>query len=42
MADALLMAVWHRGKPTALLHQSDQERRYSIKQFQRLEPFGTV
>jgi putative transposase len=32
VADALLMAVWRRGKPGALMHHSDQWRntlRYS-------------
>jgi putative transposase len=33
VADALLMAVWRRGKPDALLHHSDQG---SSDQFQRL------
>ena len=27
VADALLMAVWRRGKPNELLHHSDQGRR---------------
>ena len=36
VADALLMAVWRRGKPTALLHHSDQGSQYSSEQFQRL------
>ncbi len=35
VADALLMAVWRRGKPNQLLHHSDQGRQYS-EQFQRL------
>ena len=36
VTDALLMAVWRRGKPTALLHHSDQGSQYSSEQFQRL------
>jgi putative transposase len=36
VADALLMAVWRRGKPDALLHHSDQGSQYSSEQFQRL------
>jgi putative transposase len=34
--DALLMAVWRRGKPDALLHHSDQGSQYTSEQFQRL------
>jgi len=36
VADALLMAVWRRGKPRELLHHSDQGSQYSSEQFQRL------
>jgi putative transposase len=36
VADALLMAVWRRGKPDALLHHSDQGSQYTSEQFQRL------
>jgi putative transposase len=36
VADALLMAVWRRGKSKALLHHSDQGSQYSSEQFQRL------
>jgi putative transposase len=36
VADALLMAVWRRGKPDALLHHSDQGSQYASDQFQRL------
>jgi putative transposase len=36
VADALLMAVWRRGKPKQLLHHSDQGSQYSSEQFQRL------
>jgi putative transposase len=34
--DALLMAVWRRGKADALLHHSDQGSQYTSEQFQRL------
>src|ERR1700723_2471047 len=36
VADALLMAVWRRGKPKELLHHSDQGSQYTSEQFQRL------
>jgi putative transposase len=36
VADALLMAVWRRGKPRELLHHSDQGSQYSSEQFQRV------
>jgi putative transposase len=36
VADALLMAVWRRGKPDALLHHSDQGSQYTSEQFQQL------
>ena len=36
VADALLMAIWRRGKPNALLHHSDQGSQYTSEQFQRL------
>jgi len=36
VADALLMAVWRRGKPGALLHHSDQGSQGTSEQFQRL------
>ena len=36
VADALMMAVWRRGKPVALLHHSDQGSQYSSKHFQGL------
>ena len=35
VADALLMAVWRRGKPDALMHHSDRGSQYVSKQFQR-------
>jgi putative transposase len=34
--DALLMAIWRRGRPDALLHHSDQGSQYSSEQFQKL------
>jgi putative transposase len=36
VADALMMAIWRRGKPDALLHHSDQGSQYASEQFQRL------
>ena len=36
VADALVMAVWRRGKPDALLHHSDQGSQYTSEPFQRL------
>jgi putative transposase len=34
--DALVMAIWRRGRPDALLHHSDQGSQYTSEQFQRL------
>jgi len=34
--DALTMALWRRGKPTQLLHHSDQGSQYASDDFQRL------
>lgn len=34
--DALLMAVWRRGKPAELLHHSDQGSQYTSEDFRRL------
>ena len=34
--DALMMAVWRRGKADALLHHSDQGSQYTSEQFQLL------
>ena len=43
VTDALLMAVWRRGKPDALLHHSDQGSQYTSEQFQRLmEDHGII
>ena len=36
VADALVMAIWRRGKPDALLHHSDQGSQYTRQQFQTL------
>ncbi|WP_138956753.1 IS3 family transposase [Sphingomonas sp. KC8] len=36
VTDALMMAIWRRGKPDALLHHSDQGSQYTNEQFQRL------
>jgi putative transposase len=35
VTDALVMAIWRRGKPDALLHHSDRGSQYSSEQFQR-------
>ena len=36
VTDALLMAIWRRGKPDALLHHSDRGSQYSSEAFQKL------
>ena len=36
VTDALLMALWRRGKPAALLHHSDRGSQYTSESFQRL------
>ena len=36
VTDALVMAIWRRGKPDALLHHSDQRSQYTSEQFQQL------
>ena len=36
VTDALVMAIWRRGRPDALLHHSDQGSQYTSEQFQRL------
>jgi putative transposase len=36
LIDALVMAIWRRGKPDALLHHSDRGSRYTSEQFQKL------
>jgi hypothetical protein len=38
VTDALVMAIWRRGKPRALLHHSDRGSQYNSEPFQRLEP----
>ena len=36
VGEALVMVVWRRGKPDALLHHSDQGSQYTSEPFQRL------
>nr|CBA28145.1 hypothetical protein Csp_A05820 [Curvibacter putative symbiont of Hydra magnipapillata] len=36
MAEALMMALWRRGKPVALLHHSEQGSPYTSEHFQQL------
>jgi putative transposase len=36
VTDALLMAIWRRGRPKAVLHHSDQGSQYTSEQFQKL------
>ena len=36
VTDALMMAIWRRGKPRALLHHSDQGSQYTSEPFQKL------
>lgn len=36
VTDTLIMAIWRRGKPNALLHHSDQGSQYTSEPFQRL------
>jgi hypothetical protein len=36
VTDALVMAIWRRGKPDALLHHFDRGSQYTSEQFQRL------
>ena len=36
VTEALLMAIWRRGRPTELLHHSDQGSQYASEPFQRL------
>jgi putative transposase len=36
VGEALLMALWRRGKPQALMHHSDRGSQYASDQFQRL------
>jgi transposase InsO family protein len=35
VTDALLMAIWRRGKPDSLLHHADRGSQYTGEQFQR-------
>ncbi|MCE3225360.1 MAG: transposase [Nitrospira sp.] len=36
VTDALVMAIWRRGKPEAVLHHSDRGSQYTSDPFQRL------
>jgi transposase InsO family protein len=36
VTDALVTAIWRRGKPDALLHHSDRGSQYTGERFQRL------
>jgi len=36
VTDALIMAIWRRGRPDSLLHHSDQGSQHTSEQFQRL------
>ena len=36
VTDALVMAIWRRGRPDALLHHSDRGSQCTSEQFQRL------
>jgi putative transposase len=36
VVDALMMAIWRRGKPVSLLHHSDQGSQYTSEDFQRV------
>jgi len=36
VTDALMMAIWHRGRPKALMHHSDRGSQYTSEAFQRL------
>jgi putative transposase len=36
VTDALVMAIWRRGKPRTVLHHSDQGSQYTSESFQRL------
>ena len=36
VTDALVMAIWRRGRPDSLLHHSDQGSQYTSEEFQRL------
>ena len=36
VTDALMMAIWRRGRPRTLMHHSDQGSQYTSEAFQRL------
>jgi putative transposase len=42
VTDALMMAIWRRGRPDALLHHSDQGSQYTSAPFQRLMDYHGV
>lgn len=42
VTDALVMAIWPRGKPDALLHHSDRGNQYASAQFQGRTPDNGV
>ena len=42
VTDTLLMAIWRRGKPDALLHHSDRGSQYSRETFQKLMTDNSV
>ena len=37
VTDALVIAIWRRGKPDALLHHSDRGSQYTSEQFQKAD-----
>jgi putative transposase len=41
VADALMMAIWRRGKPNALLHHSDQGSQPEFNRSSQ-QPFGLI
>ena len=36
VTDALMMAIWRRGRPQSVMHHSDRGSQYTSEQFQRL------
>jgi putative transposase len=36
VTDALVIAIWRRGKPDALVHHSDRGSQYTSEHFRRL------
>jgi putative transposase len=41
VTDALVMAIWRRGKPDALLHHSDRGSQYTVSAV-LIAPFGVL